>query len=137
MMKTRITIPEEVTTAVKKTEYEKIRNNWYEIVKKAVAYKQAVVVPLEGLDEEMASQLNTKDIKVIPVKNNRDQHTGYFAIFNGSEIDGRENFDQITMEVPAGTERLVYGAAKWQIKEWVRTSWLRRRHISWINVVAA
>ncbi len=134
---TKIVIPEMVTTAIAEAETEKLRNKWYETVKKAVAYKQAVVVPLEGLDEEVAQQLNTKDIKVIPVKTNSDRFTGYFAIFNGSEIDGRESLDQITMEVPAGKEGLVFGAGMWQIKEWVRTSWLRRRHVSriWVKGV--
>lgn len=141
MMTTTIVIPEEVTNAIAtaeteklQAETEKLRNKWYETIKKAVAFKQAVVVPLEGLDEETAKQLNTKDIKVIPVKTNSDRFTGHFAIFNGAEIDGRESLDQITMEVPKGMERVVAGANKWQVSEMVNTSWLRRRHVSWINI---
>ncbi len=137
MMTTNIVIPAEVTNAIAQAETEELRNKWYETVKKAVAFKQAVVVPLEGLDEEMARLLNTKDIKVLPVKTNSDHFTGYFAIFNGAEIDGREDFDQITMEVPKGMERLVLGFSLWQVREWVNTSWLRRRHVSriWVKGV--
>ena len=137
MMTTNIVIPAEVTNAIAQAETEELRNKWYETVKKAVAFKQAVVVPLEGLDEEMARLLNTKDIKVLPVKTNSDRFTGYFAIFNEAEIDGREDFDQITMEVPKGMERLVLGFSLWQVREWVNTSWLRRRHVSriWVKGV--
>ena len=134
MMTTNIVIPAEVTNAIAQAETENLRNKWYETVKKAVAFKQAVVVPLEGLDEETAKKLNTPDIKIIPVKTNSDHFTGYFAIFNGPEIDGREDPNEITMEAPKELIKVVLGANKWQVQEWVNTSWLRRRHVSWINV---
>ena len=134
MMTTNIVIPAEVTNAIAQAETENLRNKWYETVKKAVAFKQAVVVPLEGLDEETAKKLNTPDIKIIPVKTNSDHFTGHFAIFNGAEIDGRERLDQIEMEVPKELVKVVLGANKWQVREWVNTSWLHRRHVSWINV---
>lgn len=136
-MMTKIVIPEEVVAAVEKTDTERLRNEWYKTVSKAVSCKQAVVVPLEGLDEKMAKKLNTPDIKVIPVRTNSDRFTGHFAIFNGPEIDGRDDLNQITMEVPNGMKNVVLGAALWQVREWVSTSWLRRRHVSriWVKGV--
>lgn len=124
-----ITIPEEVKAAVANTEYEKKKMAWYEAAKKAVSYKQAVVNHFEELDEDTAKSISTKEIKILPVKNNKDEATGYFAIFNIAEIDGREYSDHITMEVPAGKEGLVLGAGKWQPKEWVKASWLRKLHV--------
>lgn len=136
-MMTKINIPAEVMATVKAADEQKKRQEWTPIVKAAVAYKQAVVVPLEGLDNETAKLLNTKDIKVIPVENNKGEATGLFAIFNGPEIDGREKADQIEICVPKEKVGLVMGSGKWQLKEWVHTSWLRRRHISriWVKGV--
>ena len=136
-MMTKINIPAEVMATVKAADEQKKRQEWTPIVKAAVAYKQAVVVSLEGLDNETAKLLNSKDIKLIPVENNKGEATGLFAIFNGPEIDGREKADQIEICVPKGKEGLVMGSGKWQLKEWVHTSWLRRRHISriWVKGV--
>lgn len=136
-MKVKMNIPESVMVAVKAADEEKKRQEWRTAVTKAVAYKQAVVVPLEGLDVETAKSLYSKDLMVIPVENNKGENTGLVAVFNGTEIDGREDRERITMEVPAGKVGLVMGAGKWQLKDWAHTAWLRRRGVRWINPVEA
>lgn len=127
-MKTNINIPEEVKLAVAKEETAKQGEEWYNIVRKIVAGKQAVGAHFADLSEEMAEMIsnNSEEIKVMPVRNNADHKTGYYAIFNLCEIDGRERSDSITMEVPAEKSRLFCGANMWHLKEWVRTPWLRK-----------
>lgn len=125
-------IPETVMTAVKNAEAINQSKEWYEVLRKLVAGKQAVAKTIDGLDEEMAKLVssNSEEIKVVPVKNNSDRNTGYFAIFNLAEIEGREYSDGITMEVPKGKEGLILGSGKWQVAGWVKFSWLRRLHVA-------
>lgn len=124
-----IKIPEEVKKAVEREEYETQKQAWYEMAKNAVKYKKAVGTVIPGLDSDTAKQISTDDIKVLPVKNNKGENTGYFAIFNIAEIDGREYSDQIKIEVPKGQEGLFNGAGRWQVKDWSKASWLRRLHV--------
>lgn len=127
-MITNINIPEEVKLSVANAETAKQRDQWYDTVRKVVAGKQAVGKYIADLSEEMAELVskNSNEIKVVPVRDNADRKTGYYAIFNLCEIEGREWPDSITMEVPDGKIRLFAGAGKWHLKEWTRTSWLRR-----------
>lgn len=135
----KIQIPENVMVAVKKEENNNRRKEWYETLRKMVAGKQAVGKAIDGLDEEMAKLVssNSKEIKVLPVKANSGRSTGYFAIFNLAEIEGRERSDKITMEVPKGKEGLILGAGLWQVSEWVKFSWLRKLHVAkiWVEGV--
>lgn len=123
-----ISIPNEVKVAVEMAEKEKQREEWYNIVRKVVAGKQAVGYYSANLSEEMAEMIsnNSNEIKIVPVRDNTDKETGFYAVFNLCEIEGREWSESITMEVPAGKTTLFAGANKWHLKEWVRTSWLRR-----------
>lgn len=123
-----ISIPKEVKLAVENAGKEKQRDQWYEIVRKMVFGKQAVGRQIAGLPEEIAEMIsnNSKEIKVMPVRDNSDNKTDYYAIFNLCEIEGRDWSDYITMEVPPGKARFFSGANKWHLKEWVRTSWLRK-----------
>ena len=135
-MRTNINIPEEVKLAVANAEAEKKRDQWYNTVRKIVAGKQAVGKYFADLSEEIAEMISnsSKEIKVVPVRDNADNKTGYYAIFNLCEIEGREWSDDITMEVPAGKSKLFAGANKWHLKEWTRTSWLRRLGVRRINL---
>ncbi len=135
-MRTNINIPAEVMQSVAKAEMEKQRDQWYDTVRKVVAGKQAVGKYFADLTEEMAEMINSsnKEIKVVPVRNNSDRETGYYAIFNLCEIEGREWSDSITMEVPDGKARLFCGANKWHLKEWTRTPWLRKLGVKWIDI---
>lgn len=135
-MRTNINIPEEVKLAVANAEAEKQRDQWYNTVRKIVAGKQAVGKYFADLSEEIAEMISnsSKEIKVVPVRDNADNKTGYYAIFNLCEIEGREWSDYITMEVPAGKSKLFAGANKWHLKEWTRTSWLRRLGVRIINL---
>ena len=132
-------IPEEVMAAVQKEETVKQSKVWYETLKSMVSCKHAVAKAIDGLDEEMAELVNDNntEIKILPVKANSGKSTGYFAIFNLAEIEGRENPDCIVMEVPTGKEGLILGAGKWQVSEWVRSSWLRRLYVKkiWVKGV--
>lgn len=136
-MITNINIPEEVKLAVANAETAKQRDEWYNKVRKAVAGKQAVGKYIADLSEEMAEMVsnNSKEIKVVPVRDNADRKTGYYAIFNLCEIEGREWSDSITMEVPDGKSRLFAGAGKWHLKEWTRTSWLCRLGVRRIELM--
>lgn len=127
-MITNINIPEEVKLAVANAETAKQRDEWYNKVRKEVAGKQAVGRYIADLTEEMAAMVsrNSKEIKVVPVRDNADRKTGYYAIFNLCEIEGREWSESITMEVPEGKSKLFAGAGKWHLREWTGTSWLRR-----------
>ena len=127
-MITNINIPEEVKLAVANAETAKQRDEWYNKVRKEVAGKQAVGRYIADLTEEMAAMVsrNSKEIKVVPVRDNADRKTGYYAIFNLCEIEGREWSESITMEVPEGKSKLFAGAGKWHLQEWIGTSWLRR-----------
>lgn len=127
-MMTNINIPEEVKLAVAEAETAKQRDQWYNTVRKIVAGKQAVGEYFEELSEEMAEMVSnsSKEIKVMPVRDNADHKTGYYAIFNLCEIDGRERSDYITMEIPAEKGKLFCGANKWHLKDWVKTPWLRK-----------
>lgn len=127
-MRTNINIPEEVKLAVANAEATRQRDEWYNVVRKVVAGKQAVGKYFADLSEEIAEMISnsSKEIKVLPVRDNSDRKTGYYAIFNLCEIEGREWSDCITMEVPAEKSKLFAGANKWHLKEWTRTSWLRR-----------
>ncbi len=135
-MSTNINIPEEVKLAVEKAETEKQREQWYNTVREVVAGKQAVGKYFEDLSEEMAELIsnNSEEIKVVPVRNNADKETGYYAIFNLCEIEGREWSDYITMEVPAEKSRLFAGANKWHLKEWTKTPWLHKLGVRRINL---
>lgn len=135
-MRTNINIPEEVKLAVANAEAEKQREQWYNTVRKIVAGKQAVGKHFSDLSEEMAEMVSnsSNEIKVVPVRDNSDNKTGYYAIFNLCEIDGRERSDYITMEVPTEKIRLFAGANKWHLKEWTRTSWLRKLGVRTINL---
>ena len=135
-MRVSINIHEEVKLAVAETETAKQRKQWYDTVRKVVAGKQAVGAHFADLTEEMAELVssNSEEIKVVPVRDNSDRKTGYYAIFNLCEIAGREWSDYITMEVPAEKIRLFAGAGKWHLKEWTRTSWLRRLGVRRINL---
>ena len=138
-MRVHINIPEEVKLAVAETEAAKKREQskqWYNTVRKVVAGKQAAGAHFADLTEEMAELVssNSEEIKVVPVRDNSDRKTGYYAIFNLCEIAGREWSDDITMEVPAEKIRLFAGAGKWHLKEWTRTSWLRRLGVRRINL---
>lgn len=128
IMTVRINIPEEVTRVVANTEAEKQRGLWYDRVRKIVYGKQAAGQYFPDLSEEMAEMVSNSNeqIKVVPVRNNAGNKTGYYAIFNLCEIEGREWSDQITMEIPEGKEKLFSGANKWHLQEWRNTSWLRR-----------
>ena len=132
-------IPETVKVAVHKQEEKNKSNEWYGRIRKMVAGEQAVGQFIEGLDERMAQLVseNSKEIKVLPVKDNADKWTGYFAIFNLAEIEGREYSNNITMKVPADKVKLFIGANRWHLIEWVRNSWLRRLHVSkiWVEGV--
>lgn len=127
-MRTNINIPEEVKLAVANADADKQRKQWYDTLRKIVAGKQAVGKYFADLSEEIAELVsnNSNEIKVVPVRDNSDNKTGYYAIFNLCEIEGREWSDNITMEVPAEKARLFAGANKWHLKEWTRTSWLRK-----------
>lgn len=127
-MMTNINIPEEVKLAVAEAETAKQRDQWYNTVRKIVAGKQAVGEYFEDLSEEMAEMVSnsSKEIKVMPVRDNADHKTGYYAIFNLCEIDGRERSDYITMKIPAEKGKLFCGANKWHLKDWVKTPWLRK-----------
>ena len=135
----KIQIPEEVRASVMREENINRSKEWYKILSKMVSGKQAVSTFVDGLDEKMAKMVssNSDEIKVLPVKNNSDKNTGYFAIFNLAEIEGREQLDQISMEVPKGKEGLILGSGKWQVSEWVRNSWLRKLHVTkiWVKGV--
>lgn len=135
----KITIPENVMAAVRNEENINRSKEWYETLRKMVAGKHAVSKAIDGLDEEMAKLVssNSEEIKVLPVKANSGRNTGYFAIFNLAEIEGREYSDKITMEVPKGKERLILGAGLWQVSEWVKFSWLRKLHVAriWVKGV--
>lgn len=136
-MRTNINIPEEVRLAVAEAETAEQREQWYNTVRKVVAGKQAVGKYFAGLTEEMAEMIsnNSEEIKVVPVRDNADNKTGYYAIFNLCEIEGREWSDSITMEVPTEKNRLFAGANKWHLKEWTGTSWLRKFGVKRINLV--
>lgn len=136
-MRTNINIPEDVRLAVAETEMKKQRDQWYDTVRKVVAGKQAVGKYFADLSVEMAEMVSdsSEEIKVVPVKDNSDRETGYYAIFNLCEIEGREWSDSITMEVPEGKIGLFCGAAKWHLKDWTRTSWLRKFGVRRINLV--
>lgn len=135
-MRTSINIPEEVKLAVENAETEKQREQCYNTVRKVVAGKQAVGKYFADLSEEMAELIsnNSAEIKVVPVRNNADRKTGYYAIFNLCEIEGREWSDSITMEVPDGKASLFAGAGKWHLKEWTQTSWLHKLGVRRINL---
>lgn len=135
IMTTNINIPWEVKLAVEKTETDRQRKQWYDKVKKIVYGKQAVGEYFPDLSEEMARLISNKDIKVVPVRNNANKETGYYAIFNLCEIAGREWSDCITMEVPTEKSRLFCGANIWHLREWVSTSWLRKLGVKRINVM--
>lgn len=135
-MRVNINIPEEVKLAVVETETAKQREKWYNTVQKVVGGKQAVGAYFVDLTEEMAELVSTNsdEIKVVPVRDNSDRKTGYYAIFNLCEIEGREWSDYITMEVPAEKIRLFAGAGKWHLKEWTKASWLRGLGVRRINL---
>lgn len=135
-MRTNINIPEEVKLAVTNAETARERDRWYNIVRKIVTGKQAVGKYFADLSEEIAEMISNsnEEIKVVPVRDNADNKTGYYAIFNLCEIDGRERSDYITMEVPAGKRSLFAGANKWHLKDWAKTSWLRRLGVRIINL---
>lgn len=135
-MITNINIPEEVKLAVANAETAKQRDEWYNKVRKAVAGKQAVGKYIADLSEEMAELVskNSNEIKVVPVRDNADRKTSYYAIFNLCEIEGREWSESITMEVPEGKSKLFAGAGKWHLREWTETSWLRRLGVRWIEL---
>lgn len=135
-MRTNINIPEEVRLAVAEAETAEQREQWYNTVRKVVV-RQAVGKYFAGLTEEMAEMIsnNSEEIKVVPVRDNADNKTGYYAIFNLCEIEGREWSDSITMEVPTEKNRLFAGANKWHLKEWTGTSWLRKFGVKRINLV--
>ena len=134
----KIIVPESVKSAVAKEEATKQRNQWYDTVRKVVEGKQAVGKYLPDLSEKVAELIsNSSDqIKVMPVRDNADKQTGYYAIFNLCEIEGREWSDYISLEVPAERIRLFSGANKWHLKEWTRTSWLRKLGVRIIELRA-
>lgn len=128
IMTVNINIPETIIKVVANAEAEKQRGLWYDRVRKIVYGKQAVGQYFPDLSEEMAEMVNNSNqqIKVVPVRNNAGNKTGYYAIFNLCEIEGREWSDHIVLEIPEGKERLFSGANKWHLQEWRNTSWLRR-----------
>lgn len=135
-MTTTITISDEIMAAVRENDEKRKAQEICEKAKVAVLCKQSVVEKLEGLNESLVKMVNRNnaEVKLWVLTDRHNQPTDYVAIFNISEINGREDLNSITMYVPNGTEKLVYGPGKTQLKELLNTPWLKKRHIKWLNV---
>ncbi len=118
-----------------KEEAKRQIQNYRNEVKKLVAGKQAVGHYFRELTKEMAEKVSSAQIKVLPVLDNGDRPTGYFAIFNLAEISGREDW-HVTLEVAPEMVRKCYGSNYWQVAEWKKLPWARKRNITKFVVVA-
>lgn len=105
-------------------------------VRELVKSQCAVGHYFENLTREMASKISDEAVKVLPVLDTKGRPTGYFAIFNLEKIESKR-CSNITITVPEGTVGLYIGSGKWQVKEWVRTSWAHKLHIEKIYVKVA
>lgn len=135
-MTTTITISDEIMAAVRENDEKRKAQEICERAKVAASCIQSVVYKLEGLNESLVKMVNRNnaEVKLWVLTDRHNQATDYVAIFNISEINGREDLNSITMYVPNGTEKLVYGPGKTQLKELLNTPWLKKRHIKWLNV---
>lgn len=136
MIKKALEIAEKVEKEKNEFKRRSKLKEYSEEIRRLVKGKQAVGAYMLGLNSDIAEEISDEEIKVLPVRYANDGLSGYVAIFNLAEIEGRDDNEQnINMEVPAGVEGLFIGSCQWQVREWTQMHWAKKLHVKKIWIV--